>query len=104
MISSLAKTRIDDLVTEVFDAAHERAQGFAAMMWQSLVEEDFGAGGLAMRTEIADDIRDRVAAEGESVLRNTRELKGYITEVLITKINEKVEEEFSVPLRAWASR
>lgn len=104
MISSLAKTRIDNLITEVFDAAHERAQGFAAMIWQSLVEDDFGAGGQAIRAEVASEIRDRVATEGEEILNNTTELKNYIIELLVTKINDKMEEEFSNPLRAWASR
>lgn len=103
MISSLARTRIDDLITEVFDAAHVRSKGGAAMIRQSLVEDDFGAGGQAIRTEIASGIRDKVAAEGESILNNTPEIKNYIIEVLMTKINDKVEEDFSDPLRAWAS-
>lgn len=104
MISSLARTRIDNLITEVFDAAHERTQGGAAMIWQSLVEDDFGAGGQAIRTEIASDIRNRVAAEGEGILSNIPEIKNYIIGVIMTKINDKVEEDFSNPLRAWASR
>ncbi|KAK6002684.1 hypothetical protein QM012_001434 [Aureobasidium pullulans] len=104
MVSSLAKTRIDNLITEVFDAAHERAQGFAAMIWQSLAEDGFGAGGEAIRAGIATDLRERVATEGENILHDIREIKKFITKILITKVNDKVEEEFGLPLRAWASR
>ncbi|KAG9654496.1 hypothetical protein KCU64_g7166, partial [Aureobasidium melanogenum] len=104
MISSLAKTRIDNLIDEVFNAAHERAHGVAATIWQSIVEDGFGAGGQAIRAEIASEISDRVAAQGEGMLDNTREIKNRITEVLMTKINDKVEEGLCMPLRAWASR
>lgn len=104
MISSLAKTRIDNLIDEVFNAAHERAHGVAATIWQSIVEDDFGAGGQAIRDEIASEIRDRVAAQGEGILSNTRDIKNCITDALLTKINDKVEEGLGNPLRAWASR
>ncbi|KAH0133497.1 hypothetical protein KCU67_g16491, partial [Aureobasidium melanogenum] len=68
------------------------------------VEDDFGAGGQAIRAEIASEISDRVAAQGEGMLNNNREIKNRITEVLMTKINDKVEEGLGMPLRAWASR
>ncbi|KAG9657306.1 hypothetical protein KCU95_g12867, partial [Aureobasidium melanogenum] len=104
MISSLAKTRIDNLIDEVFNAAHERAHGVAATIWQSIVEDDFGAGGQVIRDEIASEIRDMVAAQGEGILNNTRDIKNRITGALMTKINDKVEEGLGNPLRAWASR
>jgi hypothetical protein len=104
MLSTKVKERIDDFIDEVFDATFERTHGVAAMIWQAIVEEDFGAGGQALRAEIAAEIGDKVAAEGERVLDNTRELKAHITEIILTKVNNKVEEDFSIPLRAWASR
>lgn len=104
MLSNRIQARIDDLITEAFEAAFERAQGVAAVTWQALVEDDFGAGGQALRAEIAEEIGDKVVAEGERVLDNTRELKAHIIEIIISKINHKVEEGFSIPLRAWASR
>ncbi|KAH0362348.1 hypothetical protein KCU65_g8099, partial [Aureobasidium melanogenum] len=104
MISSIAKTRIDNLIDEVFNAAHERAHGVAATIWQSIVEDDFGAGGQAIRAEIAAEISNRVAAQGEGILSNTRDIKNRITNALLTKINDKVEEGLGNPLRSWASR
>ncbi|KAG9940993.1 hypothetical protein KCU85_g9763, partial [Aureobasidium melanogenum] len=89
MISSMVKARIDNLIDEVFNTAHERAHGVAATIWQSVVEDDFGAG---------------VAAQGEGILSNTRDIKNRITEAIMTKINDKLEEGLGNPLRAWASR
>ena len=104
MLSREIKRRIDDLITEVFDAAFEHTRGVAATIWQALVEDDFGEGGQALRAEIAEEIGDKVAAEGERVLDNTRELKAHITQIILCKINHKVEEGFTIPLRAWVSR
>ncbi|KAH0333389.1 hypothetical protein KCU81_g9872, partial [Aureobasidium melanogenum] len=104
MISSIAKARIDNLIDEVFNTAHERAHGVAATIWQSVVEEDFGAGGQTIRDEITSEIRDRVAAQGEGILSNTRDIKNRITEAIMTKINDKLEEGLGNPLRAWTSR
>ncbi|KAH0285252.1 hypothetical protein KCU62_g7742, partial [Aureobasidium sp. EXF-3399] len=104
MLSNRIMRRIDDFTTEVFEAAFERTQGVAAVLWQALVEDDFGAGGQALRAEIAEEIGDKVAAEGERVLDNTHELKAHMIEIILSKINHKVEEGFTIPLRAWASR
>jgi hypothetical protein len=104
MLSARVEERIDDFILEVFDAAFERTKGVAAMIWQALVEEDFGAGGQALRAEIATEIGDKVVAEGQRILDNTRELKAHNTEIILTKVNNKVEEDFNIPLRAWASR